>query len=134
MRIARWIQIFGEYCFTAKYKKGSTHYQADAMSRLESLYVRKDCSKSSVEVNTLDPLSPFHHVNIDDEDLPSTPQVAVRTPLGVMKAMSLVLVNMDPSDLTSVETLQEIAVPSTLDESFLLAMLNEGPEYAETKD
>jgi len=134
MRIARWLQIFGEYCFTAKYKRGSTHYQADAMSRLESLYVRKDCSKGAVEVNNLDPLSPYHHVNIDDDDLPSSPEVAVRTPLGIMKAMSVILIDIDPLDMPSIASLEELAEPSSLNEDFLVAMINDGPQYAETDD
>jgi len=134
MRIARWLQIFGEYNFTAKYKRGSTHYQADAMSRLESIYVQKDCSKGAVLVNNLNPLSPFHHVNIDDDHLPSSPMVAIRTPLGIMKAMSLVFVNIDKDDLIPAELLYKPAEPSLLDEQFLLAMINDGPQYAETKD
>ena len=35
-RIARWLSTLSEYDFTAVYKKGSTHHNADALSRLQS--------------------------------------------------------------------------------------------------
>ena len=87
-RIARWIQILDGYHFTARYKAGSSHANADALSRLESRYVRKVLPGSLdyfphedlLGVTTIPRLN-----DMLDGILPPLPDVIATTPLGPIR-------------------------------------------------
>ena len=94
-RIIRWLEYFAEYDFTAKYKPGSTHCNADALSRLESRYVKKDwetVSREAVVVESkgpeeLPPLSSWPKlIGLTEDDLPERPKVAYHSPLRTVSA------------------------------------------------
>jgi len=106
-RISRWLQYFAEYTFTAKYKPGSTHYNADAMSRLESRYVKRDRSNEAVfvdgracsEPETLPALSSWvRFIDFSEKDLPAQQEVQIRTPLGPVTACSVFASSCNPID------------------------------------
>lgn len=91
-RIARWIQILDQYHFTAVYKSGSSHANADALSRLESRYVRKELpgSLDHFPVQELSGVTTIPRLNnMLDDIIPALPEVSARTPLGTLNICSI---------------------------------------------
>ena len=82
-RIARWIQILDQYHFTAVYKAGSIHANADALSRLASRYVSKELPGSLEHLAGVTTVARLD--NMLEEIIPPLPWVEARSSMGNIK-------------------------------------------------
>lgn len=74
-RIYRWVAFLTQYDFTARYKKGSLHTIADALSRLASLHVKAPSSADLTQGYVMSRDGECACEGFFEHELPSYPEV-----------------------------------------------------------